>query len=192
MSTQHPEPIQLDDDLIIKVSSLLMESIGSTRKVNVYLTRFSLDEDLTATDVSASIVLTRLNRGVLASGSATGSVELECVRCLNTYEQSFTVKFAEQFRQITEVLDGRGVTPPREEPEDDEGDDELAFEINDAHELDLTELLRQWILLSLPMTPVCGKDCPGPQAYGGNEEDVIDARFAALQDLLDTEGEQPS
>lgn len=189
MSTQHHE---LDDDLIIKVSSLLMESIGSTRKVDVHRSGFTLDDDLTAHDVLASIVLTRLNTGILASGSATGSVELECVRCLNLYEQSFSVTFAEQFRQTTEILDGRGVTPPREKPEDDEGDDELAFEINDAHELDLTELLRQWILLSLPMTPVCGKDCPGPQEYAGNEEDVIDARFAALQDLLDTEGVEPS
>lgn len=189
MNTQHPEPIQLDDDLVIKVSSLLMETIGSTRRVNVDLSRFSLDDDLTAVDVNSAIVLTRLNTGILAAGSVSGEVTLECVRCLNQFAYSFSARFAEQFRQTTDILDGKGVTPPREEPEDDEGDSELAFEINDAHELDLTEMLRQWILLSIPMTPVCGKECSGMQVHNDIEADPADSRFAALQQLLDNEGE---
>ena len=189
MTTQHPEPISLRDDLIIKVSSLLMESIGSTRKVEVNLSSLPLDGDLVASGVSAGITLTRLNTCILAMGSASGTVEMQCVRCLNLFEQPFSVKFAEQFRQTTGVLDGKGFTPPHEDPEEDEGDGELAFEISDAHELDLTELLRQWILLSLPMNPICGKDCPGPETVTATDEGAIDARFAALQELLDNEAE---
>ncbi len=183
----HPESIPLHDDLILKVSSLLMESIGSTRKVTVSLTRFPLGDDLVAHNVSASILLTRLNTTILATGSVEGDVLLECVRCLREFEQHFFVKFAEQFRQTTEILDGRGVTPPQEDAEDDEGDSELACEINDAHEMDMTEMLRQWILLALPMTPVCGKDCPGPRQFSTGEDEAGDARFAALQQLLDNE-----
>ena len=59
----------------------------------------------------------------------------------------------------------------------------------DAHELDLTELLRQWIVLALPMTPTCGPDCPGPQEIDNGDEEAVDNRFAALQQLLDNEDE---
>lgn len=187
MNIESLQTITLHDDLILKVSSLLLEDVGSTRTVKAELASFPLDDELVARNVSATIRLTRLDTGILAQGSASGVVEMECVRCLNLYEQPFKVRFTEQFRQTTDILDGRGGTPAREEDEWDDGDSELAFEINDAHELDLTELLRQWIVLALPMTPICGPDCPGPQPIENGEEDAIDDRFAALQQLLDTE-----
>lgn len=187
MSNEHTEPIPLQNDLILKISSLLMESIGSRRLVEIELDTFPLDSALTARDVTASIRLTRLNTGVLAQGTAEGTVELECVRCLNQFDYAFSTRFAEQFRQTLDISGGHGFTVPHEDREDDEGADELAFEINDAHEIDLTELLRQWILLALPMNPICGPNCPGPAVVQEMSEKPIDARFAALQDLLDTE-----
>lgn len=176
--------ITLYDDLVLKVSSLLLDNVGSYRTVKVELASFPLDDDLVARNVSGTIRLTRLDSGILAQGSATGSVELECVRCLNQYDQPFSVEFTEQFRQTAEIH--RGSTP-RDEDEWDEGEIELAFEINDAHELDMTELLRQWIVLALPMTPTCGPDCPGPQPIDNGDESAVDDRFAALQELLDNE-----
>lgn len=188
MNTENPQTITLRDDLILKVSSLLLDDMGSTRSVNVELGTFPLGDDLHAEDVSGKVLLTRLNTGILAQGSASGVVELECVRCLRQFEQPFTTKFTEQFRQTVAVAEGRGFVPPTDEEVDEEGDSELAFEINDAHELDLTELLRQWILLALPVAPICGDDCPGPLKIE-NEEEAGDARFAALQQLLDDEEE---
>lgn len=187
MNTEFVQPITLHDDLVLKVSSLLLEDVGSFRTVKVELSSLPLDEQFLATNVSADIRLTRLNNSVLAQGSANGVVEMECVRCLNLFEQPFKVRFTEQFRQTTDILDGRGSSSPREDDEWDESDNELAFEINDAHELDLTELLRQWIVLALPMTPNCGPDCPGPQQIDTDADDDVDDRFAALQQLLDTE-----
>lgn len=187
MNTESQQTITLHDDLVIKVSSLLLADVGSTRKVEVELTSFPLDETQVARNVVGDIRLIRLNSGILAQGSVEGSVEIECVRCLNLFEQPFTARFTEQFRETTAILGGRGATPPRDDDEWDEGELELAFEINDAHELDLTELLRQWIVLALPMTPICGPDCPGPQQIDNGEESPVDDRFAALQQLLDNE-----
>jgi uncharacterized protein len=187
VNNDHPTSLNLHDDLIVKVSSLLLDDIGTTRTVNVELSSFPLDDDLTAEDVRAKVRLTRLNTGILAQGSAEGLVEMECVRCLNQFEQPFTARFTEQFRQTAAVGEGRGFVPPSDSEVDEEGDSELAFEINDAHELDLTELLRQWILLALPMTPACGPDCPGPLQIENGDDESGDARFAALQQLLDTE-----
>lgn len=187
MNDEHSKTLTLHDDLVIKVSSLLLDDMGSSREVNVELSSFPLDADLTAEDVTAKIRLTRLNTGVLAQGSAEGLVEMECVRCLNRFEQPFTVRFTEQFRQTAPVAEGRGFVAPSDDEVDEEGDSELAFEINDAHELDLTELLRQWIVLALPMTPICGPDCPGPLQIEQVEDEPGDSRFAALQQLLDNE-----
>lgn len=190
MNTESSKTITLDDDLVIKVSSLLLEDFGSMRNVVVELASFPLDDQLIARNVSATIRLTRLDSGVLAQGSATGFAEMECVRCLNLFEQSFTIRFTEQYRQTVGILDGRGDRSHQNDDELDDSDNELAFEINDAHELDLTELLRQWIVLALPMTPVCGPDCPGPQQIdNGPVDEAGDDRFAALQQLLDNEDE---
>ena len=43
--------------------------------------------------------------------------------------------------------------------------------IDENHELDLREPLRQEILVALPMRPDCGPDCPGPDLteVGGDE-----------------------
>lgn len=186
VNTEFLQTITLHDDLVIKISSLLLEDMGSTRTVKVELASFPLDTDLIARNVSASIRLTRLDSGVLAQGSLDGVVDLECVRCLGQFEQPFQTRFTEQYRQTVDILDGRGAGPGPDDVEDDDDDSELAFEINDAHEIDLTELLRQWIVLALPMTPVCGPDCPGPLEIQNSDEDVEDERFAALKQLLET------
>lgn len=187
VNTESLQTITLHDDLVLKVSSLLLEDVGSYRTVNIELASFPLDEQLTARNVISTIRLTRLDTSILAQGSATGSVELECVRCLNQYDQPFDIRFTEQFRQTTDILDSRRSTPARDEEDWDESEIELAFEINDAHELDLTELLRQWIVLALPTAPKCGPDCPGPQPIDNGDDVAVDDRFAALQQLLDNE-----
>ncbi len=63
-------------------------------------------------------------------------------------------------------------------------DDDERFSINDAHELDIREPLRQELIISLPMRPDCGDRCPGPPVIADDGEDGIDNRFAALGALL--------
>lgn len=188
MAAENPGSIDLVNDTGLNVASLLMENVGGTRELTVTLTSFPLDDDLVASEVLGNIRLTRLQSGILATGRLSGHVELECARCLNLYDQPFNIRLAEQYRQTVDVHSGSGITPPREaDDEEDDGDDEPGFEINDAHEIDLTELLRQNILLALPMRPDCGEQCPGPPQIDNGSESDVDARFAALQELLEDE-----
>lgn len=182
----NPDRIHLRDEVQLNVASLLLEDTGARRDVSIELSHFPLDEDLTATDTTGEIRLTRIRSGVLAQGQVSGVVELECARCLREYDQPFRAEFAEEFHQTVDVRNGAGVTPPRSQqvPEDD---DDIGFEINDAHEMDMTELFRQWILLELPMRPDCGAECPGPPEIANDDGDEIDARFAELQKLLEDE-----
>jgi uncharacterized protein len=188
MAAENLESIELINDTRLNVASLLLEDVGNTRELKLTFTSFPLDDDLAASSVLGKIRLTRIHSGILATGELTGDVELECARCLNLYDQSFRARLTEEYRQTVDVRSGSGVTPPRIEPEaEKEADDEPGFEINDAHEIDLTELLRQNILLALPMRPDCGKQCPGPPEMENEPEALVDSRFAALEQLLDDE-----
>jgi uncharacterized protein len=178
------ETIHLRDETRLNVASLLMEDVGGRRDLMVELSRFPLDEDLVARDVTGKIRLTRIQAGILAQGQIMGVVELECARCLQEYYQPFRGTFAEEFHQTVDVRNGAGVDTSRTQRVSKDDDDEIAFEINDAHEMDLTELIRQWIVLELPMRPDCGEDCPGPPAIAEDPDARTDSRFAALEQLL--------
>jgi uncharacterized protein len=187
MATHEAQAIDLIDDTRLNVASLLLEEVGSTRDVTITLTGFPLDRELVASQVLARLRLTRLRSGLLAKGTAEGNVELECARCLNPYDQEFSESFTEQFRQTVDVRSGSELSASRQSSEDDDPDDDSGFIIDEAHELDLAEMLRQWILLALPMRPDCGAECPGPPEMENEPEPQVDARFAELEQLLDDE-----
>lgn len=179
--------IHLRDEMRLNVASLLMEDVGSRRDVTIDLANFPLDGELAATDTTADVRLTRIRSGLLAQGKVSGTVELECARCLTLYGQPFTTDFAEEFYQTVDVRNGDGVTAARQRREMQDDDDDISFEINDSHEIDMTELLRQWILLEMPMRPDCGDICPGPPEVPKDPDADVDSRFAALQHLLEDE-----
>jgi uncharacterized protein len=181
------DTILLRDETQLNVASLLLEDIGARRDVDIELSRFPLDEDLVANDTSGQVRLTRIQSGILAQGRVEGSADLECARCLREYEQPFETSFAEEFHQTVDVRNGAGVTPARGQHGVEGDDDDIAFEINDAHELDMNELLRQWILLALPMRPDCGDACPGPPQMAQDPDAGLDSRFAELEKLLEEE-----
>ncbi len=168
--------MDLYNDTAVNVAALLKEPVGATRTYGLTLDRFPLGSDLVSERVTGTVRLTRLATEIMAKIRVSGEVELECQRCLAQYAQPFEAAFSEQFRSTVDVRTGHDV----EAPEDDE-----RFTIDENHELDFGEPLRQEILVSLPMRPVCGDDCPGPPRFADDETDSGDERFAALKHLLD-------
>jgi uncharacterized protein len=114
--------------------------------------------------------------GVLVTGTATVPLEGECARCLDPIASSFEADFQELF-----------VYPDTRSGGNAE-DDELRLE-DDL--IDLEPVLRDAVLLALPLSPLCRDDCPGLCAECGarladdpdHHHDVADPRWAALQDL---------
>lgn len=177
--TNATDIMDLHNETVVNVAALLKEPVGSTRSYPLSLDSFSLDEDLSAENVFGRVKLTRVTDEIIASIRAQGTVTLECQRCLRMYPQSFRTDFDEEFREAFDVRTGAGVASAR--PDDER------FQINEKHELDFTEPLRQEILVSLPMRPACGDDCPGPDVteVGEAESEAVDNRFSALAQLLD-------
>lgn len=184
MATEEGRTIDLLGDTRLNVASLLMEPVGNTRDVIIALDQLPLDEDLTARNINAQARLTRIKDAILVDATVTGHVPLECATCLAEYDQQISETFSEAFRQLVDVRTGAEL-PNSLEPEDVRSDDEPGFTIDESHELDLGEALRQWIVLAIPIKPSCGPDCPGPLLRSTDNEEKIDHRFASLASLLD-------
>ena len=169
----------LRNDTVINVAALLQEPIGATRSYDFVINSFPLDDDLFARDLTGTLRLTRVSDALLAAIDGTTSIELECQRCLNQFALPVTLGFDEQFRIAFDVKRGTEIAS------EIEGIDERP-EINENHELDFGEPMRQELILALPMRPVCGPDCPGPPPFsaGDDEDEAIDS-FAALAALLE-------
>jgi uncharacterized protein len=175
--------MDLHNDTAINVVALLQEQVGSARHYEVRLDGFPLDDGLLARGVEGQVKLTRLADEILVHVDARGTVDLECVRCLRTYGQPFETHFEAEFRPSVDVRTGVDLMLT----EDDE-----RFAIDENHELDIGEPLRQEILVALPMRQVCGPDCPGPDLPAEESQGEGDERLSALAQLLDDETTGPT
>lgn len=175
----------LNNETLLNVAALLREAVGSTRSYHLHLDTFPLTEEITAENVDGTVRLTRLRDSIMVDVRANGRAELECVRCLRRYPQPFRTKFSEEFHQTVDLRTGIPLDMEAPLTVDD-------ATIDEAHQLDLGDVLRQEILLALPMRPACGPDCPGPDVTEVGETAPIDERLAALAQLLDNENEASS
>ncbi len=183
--------------IIYNVAQLLKDAVGGHRDYDFAEPSLELSEDMTATAVSGHVRLTRLNKSVLAKGRVVATVTLQCRRCLEDYATEIATDFEDRFYPTVDVSSGHPVEFGDEAANGEEEVDALRIDAN--HILDLGELLRQVIILALPIMPLCREDCPGLPAPSGvlvhlaNEDDdaagedeaPIDIRLAALAQLLE-------
>ncbi|MGW0908080.1 YceD family protein [Streptomyces sp. NPDC002853] len=142
----------------------------------------------TGAPVELKIRLESVMEGVLVTGTARASAEGECVRCLEPLKLEVEADFQEMFSYPD--ADDRGRTA---EPADDAEDDEDRLYLEDGL-FDLEPVLRDAVVLALPMQPVCRDDCPGLCSQCGarladdpdHHHDAVDIRWAALQGLAGT------
>ncbi|MFP1627786.1 YceD family protein [Streptomyces sp. 5K101] len=138
--------------------------------------------------VELELRLESVMEGVLVTGTARASAEGECVRCLEPLRQEVAADFQEMFTYPD--ADDRGRPA---EPVDDEDEDILYLEDG---MFDLEPVLRDAVVLALPMQPVCREDCAGLCPQCGirldddpdHHHDAVDIRWAALQGLTDSLG----
>jgi uncharacterized protein len=132
------------------VAQLLKSPIGTERSMVV-------DDDLEIAEfgtshVSGSLRLVRTNRSILVKGTLHTSLELECARCLEKYRCPLGFLIEEEFFPVVEVASGLTV-----EEEFEEGD----FVIDENLHLDISEAVRQYAMMTMPMKPLCRLDCAG-------------------------------
>jgi len=133
---------------LINVSQLLREPVGSSQSHDISGTIAEEVEGF----VEGKANLIRISRGVLVQCKLNAEVKLICSRCLNTFLFPLNFTAEEEFLPISDVS---GDLAPSLLEQSEE------FTINNKNILDLSELIRQYMLLNLPMKPLCRPDCPG-------------------------------
>jgi uncharacterized protein len=107
--------------------------------------------------------LTRTSRGILVHADHQAPVSLDCARCLNEVTLNLEGSLDEEFVPTTDVRTGAPAPDQPEEPDQPV--------IDERHELNLDEVLRQNILTNLPLQPLCDTVCPGLCATCGRRLD---------------------
>jgi len=135
--------------LQINVSQLLKAPIGTTRSLEVADAVAIMDGE---SKVKGEVALMRTDRGILVRGRLGAEVEATCCRCLNLFSCPVTINIEEEYFPTTDVVSGLPLAKP------DVAD---SFTIDEHHILDLTEAIRQYAILAIPMKPLCRQDCAG-------------------------------
>lgn len=121
----------------------------------------------------ARLHLHPVSGGVAVTGAVEFVTEDACYRCLRPTITERTATIGALF---------------------DATDDDETYPL-DGHEIDVEQMLRDEVLLSLPISPSCGEDCPGVVSSAQNDlntapsgdEDESRSPFAVLKDLLEPE-----
>ena len=133
----------------INVSQLFKEPIGSTRQYEINET---IDVSGGSHEIQGKIKLVRTDRGILVKGTLQTVIEVTCGRCLSFFNCPLTLNIEEEYFPTTDVVSGVSLPLP-EEPS--------YFTIDEYYVLDLTEAIRQYMMLAIPIKPLCREDCAG-------------------------------
>lgn len=135
----------------INVSQLLKEPIGSERD---YLINNSVNimDNSSSSMVYGNVKLTCTDRSILVRGRLDTAVGLTCARCLDVFDCPLKLDFDEEYFPANNIVGG-DFSPAHDEPS--------SFTIDDNQVIDLTEAIRQYTLMSVPMKPLCRQNCSG-------------------------------
>ena len=125
--------------------------------------------------VEASLDFTSLGEFIQVKGDVQATVKLECDLCLEEFEQKLEFDIDEMFAknslyeeysQETEIKEGQFVT-----------------DLNGADEIDVYDLLYQYVILQLPNKKVCGINCKGGKFAKDDSGFIQDERMAVFKNI---------
>ncbi|MSO14993.1 MAG: hypothetical protein CK521_05860 [Acidimicrobium sp.] len=159
--------------LIVNAVELLRRP-GTTKDIDVAVAVLDFEFDdarIVDTPVDISVHLESLSTGIHVSGTAHATWAGGCRRCLGPLVERMRVDLDEMYQKGTYDPD--------------------AYEIEND-QINLLPMIREGILLAVPLSPLCREDCPGfcPQCGADLSEtpcgcvpSASDPRWSALENL---------
>jgi uncharacterized metal-binding protein YceD (DUF177 family) len=138
------------------------------------------DEELELTCRSPAkgrVVFSNTGNVLVVDGEVALELETQCPRCLQPVVSKVVAPIREGFTTEAEQITGRA---------DDEElglNDPTLKALFSGHMMNVTELVRQSVVLAAPGEPLCAEDCPGLAPAGEQEDDHSGSPFAALAQL---------
>lgn len=179
--------------LRFNVAGLLRSAPGESRVYPVADERMVIADDLPlAAPIYGQVRLSRTGRSVLAHADVRTELVLRCSRCLVDMRAPVSVEVDEEALPSIDLDSGA--------PLDTTGEPE-ALRLDEHHELDLHETIREAISLAEPIAPLCRPDCGGLCITCGtdlnadpahhHDDDAVDPRLAALAAWREDAGQEP-
>lgn len=129
--------------LRINIGFLLNQPIGTYRDFSFDLPEVHLSADFEVTQFNGSVHISRTPQGLLVEADFTGFLIQECVRCLEDFTQSLRTHYTELFTfSFRRNVETDLIVP------------------DDGH-INLAPLTRDYLLLELPIKPICRPECRG-------------------------------
>lgn len=163
----------------IDVSDLL-KTLGAVLNIEISEKLSFKKEDGLALASPVKVKLKLVNTGdsVLVSGNIRADVKLSCCRCLKEFIWPANISIEEEYSKKEQEVQ---VDEEDEEVELKEKD--FVFEISDDNIIDLDEAIRQNIIVSLPIKPLCHEQCKVMEMAGLTMKKTVDPRLAKLKTL---------
>lgn len=140
------QPVQFVNLIAINVSQQLQEPVGSVRD-------YEINESTEAgLAVHGNVRLLRTNRSILVTGRLETVSRDTCSRCLEEFDHAATLDVEEEYLLPKDA--------GNEQPSAPQGEAGV-FAIDENNILDLSEAVRQYTLMAVPMKSVCRQDCAG-------------------------------
>jgi uncharacterized protein len=164
-----------NDILRLNVGFFIHQSVGYTRDFPIEAPELRVAPDLDLTNMAGFARITRTPQGLLLQVKLGANVQIQCGRCLTEFEQPLNIDFTELY----------AFTP------DSQTESELI--LPETGKIDLAPLVRDEMLLAVPLNPVCREDCQGLCPICGenlndnphsHEDEEIDPRLSVLKSLL--------
>ena len=168
--------------LSYNVASLLRSAPGTSRTYPVEVEALPIAEDVNlAAPIEGEVRLARTGRSILATAELSTAIESHCTRCLRPVVEPINVRIEEEALPSIDIESGRPV---------DQTDEPDVLRLDQNHELDLAQPVREAISLAEPITVLCRPDCRGLCSVCGvdlNEDpahehadEAVDPRLAGL------------
>ena len=130
-----------------RVHKLVSGPVGKTQHEALDLGPTRFDDDLQVTTLRGPLTFVRINDSILVGGHIKTTTIVQCVRSLEDFELPITIDFA----SVEFLLPTAAPGPTPDVAINDENIDRL---ISDDGWLDLAELLREEIVMAIPINPI--------------------------------------
>ena len=127
----------------INIGFLINQPVGTLREIPVEAESYTLEKEFPVEDLHGVISLARTHNGIRSITEVYAATDSECGRCLEPFRQVLHTEFEENFTFGNRPL----------------SEDELI--IPEDGNIDFEPLIREYLMLEMPYSPVCRLDCKG-------------------------------
>ena len=127
----------------LNVGFFLGQSVGYSRDFLFESPEVQLDPELPVQDLSGKAHITRTAQGLLVQVDMHATTPCECVRCLTAISELLTTDFTELYAFTRQSITESGLLMP------------------ESGYIDLSPLVREYMLLAMPISPLCISSCKG-------------------------------